>query len=151
MALLESQLIVKTSTLPNAGQGLFTRKTIPQGTLIVEYKGRITTWKEVVNDENGYIYFVNNKYVIDARPFKKALAKFANDAKGLERVKGISNNSEYVEEDGKVYIKSKKDIPAGAEILVGYGNDYWDTIRHNIRVEKQNQALEKKAKANKKK
>lgn len=141
MALLEKQLVVKTSALPNSGMGLFTTKAIPKGTLIVEYKGRVTTWKEVEGEENGYIYFVNNKYVIDARPAKSALARYANDAAGLSKVKGITNNSEYVEENGKVYIKSKKDIPAGAEIFVGYGKEYWQTIRDNMRIEKANQKL----------
>lgn len=136
MKLLENQLIVKPSLLPESGNGLFTSKFIPKGTLIVEYKGRITTWKEVEHKENGYIYFVNNKHVIDARPFKKAFAKFANDAKGLKKVKGLNNNSEYVEEQGKVFIKSKKDIPPGAEILVSYGKEYWDTIRHNLKIDK---------------
>lgn len=135
MALLEKQLVVKKSALPDSGKGLFTKKPIPKGTLIVEYKGRVTTWKEVEGEENGYIYFVNNQYVIDARPYKSALAKFANDARGLSKVKGLFNNSEYVEENGKVYIKSKKDIPAGAEIFVGYGKEYWDTIRHNIKID----------------
>jgi len=135
MALLEKQLVVKESALPNSGKGLFTKKPIPKGTLIVEYKGRVTTWKEVEGEENGYIYFVNNRYVIDARPYKAALAKYANDARGLSKVKGLFNNSEYVEENGKVYIKSKKDIPAGAEIFVGYGKEYWDTIRHNIKID----------------
>ena len=144
MALLEKQLRVKTSALPNSGKGLFTLKPIPKGTLIVEYKGRVTTWKEVAGKENGYIYFVSNKYVIDARPYKSALAKYANDARGLSRVKGITNNAEYVEQDGKVYIKSKKDIPAGSEIFVGYGKEYWDTIRHNIRIDIANKKKAKK-------
>lgn len=146
MALLEKQLRVKASTLPDSGLGLFTTKAIPKGTLIVEYKGRVTTWKEVAGEENGYIYFVSNKYVIDARPYKSAMAKRANDARGISRVKGITNNSEYVELNGKVYIKSKKDIPAGAEILVGYGKEYWDTIRHNIRIDIENKKKELKKK-----
>lgn len=137
MALLEKQLIVKRSTVPNSGNGLFTKKMIPKGTLIVEYKGRISTWKEVEHEENGYIFFVNRNHVIDARPYKKALAKFANDAKGLERIAGVNNNSKYVEDGVKVYIKSTHDIPAGAEIFVGYGKDYWNTIRHNIQLDKE--------------
>ena len=141
MALLEKQLSVKASALPDSGMGLFTSRAIPKGTLIVEYKGRRTTWKEVEGEENGYIYFVNNKYVIDARPTKSALARYANDANGLSKVKGLRNNSEYVEENDKVYIKSKKDIPAGSEIFVGYGKEYWATIRENIRIEKANQRL----------
>lgn len=138
MALLEKHLVVKDSSIPNSGKGLFTRIFIPKGTRIVEYKGRITTWKEVKNDsDNGYIYTINNDHVIDARPTPKALARYANDARGLVRVKGITNNSTYVNDGFKAYIESVKDIPAGAEILVSYGKEYWDVVRENLKIDKE--------------
>ncbi|MDQ2656182.1 MAG: hypothetical protein M3Y60_02090, partial [Bacteroidota bacterium] len=34
----------------------------------------------------------------------------------------------------KAYIESKKDIPAGDEILVDYGNDYWKVVRENMKL-----------------
>lgn len=139
MALLEKKVIVKVSTLPNAGKGLFAKEFIPKGSRIVEYKGKITTWKEVDDNDgmNGYIYYVKRHHVIDASRHTGAWARYANDAKGLQRVKGITNNAEYTEDGLKVYIESKKDIPAGAEILVEYGKEYWNVIRHNIKVEEQ--------------
>ena len=59
MELLEANVRVKKSGLPGAGKGLFTKTFIPKGTRIVEYKGEITTWKEVDHEDgdNGYIYF----------------------------------------------------------------------------------------------
>ena len=135
MVLLEDQLVVKKSKLPGAGKGLFTKKFIPRGTKIVEYKGRISTWKEVEHNkgDNGYIFYVKRDHVINAEPYKKALARFANDASGLSKVKGITNNSEYKEDGLRVFIVAKKDIPAGSEILVDYGKDYWKVIRHNLK------------------
>ena len=137
MAFLEKQLYVKNSTLPNAGKGLFTKKFIPKGTRIVEYKGRTRTWKEVQADEaeSPYIYYVTRNFVIDALNDKKALARYANDARGLERVKDINNNAEYAEDGKRVFIEAAKDIPAGGEILVSYGPEYWQVIRHNIRID----------------
>ena len=132
MALLEKQLEVKESTIPGAGKGLFTKIFIPKGTRIVEYKGRLTTWKEVENDyKNGYIYSINTKDVIDAKTFKKALGRYANDANGSGRKKGLSNNSEYVADGLKVYIEAVKNIPSGSEILVAYGKEYWDVTLKN--------------------
>lgn len=135
MALLEKHLLVKTSKIPNSGKGLFTKVFIPKGTRIVEYKGRISTWKDVKDEDgkNGYIFYVNRNHVIDALPRKSALARYANDARGLVRVKGMTNNCDYVTEGRKAYIESKKDIPAGSEILVDYGPDYWKTIRENMK------------------
>jgi SET domain-containing protein len=139
MALLERQLTVKTSTIPGAGNGLFTTEPIPRGTRIVEYKGKRSTWNDAnhADGKNPYIFFINRNNVIDALKFPKALARFANDAKGIGKIKGINNNCEYVIEGKKVFIESIKDIPAGEEILVAYGKDYWDTIRELIKDSKQ--------------
>ena len=139
MALLERQLVVKSSTIPGSGMGLFTKAFIPKGSRIVEYKGKVSTWKEVDhnNGNNGYIYYVNRNLVINASGYKKALARFANDAKGVSRVKGFANNSIYQFYNGKVYIESTKDIPPNTEILVEYGKEYWDVIRHNARITEQ--------------
>lgn len=144
MALLEKKLKVKASILPGAGKGLFAKEFILKGTRIVEYKGKITTWKEVDDNDgkNGYIYFVKRNHVIDASRHNSALARYANDARGLKRVKGIVNNAQYAEDGLKVYIESKKNIPKGAEILVEYGKEYWDVIRHNIKVDMQRKKLQ---------
>ena len=141
MALFEKSVEIKESILPGAGKGLFAKKLIPKGARIVEYKGKITTWKEVNDNDgnNGYIYYVKRNHVIDASKHISSLARYANDARGLCRLKGISNNSEYVEEGLKVFIKSKKDIIAGTEILVEYGKEYWEVIRHNLKVDLQKQ------------
>ncbi len=148
MALLEKKVEIKLSQLPNAGKGLFATEFIPKNTRIVEYKGKITTWKEVDDNDgnNGYIYYVKRNHVIDASHHPSAMARYANDAKGLQRVKGIKNNAEYVEEGLKVFIESKKDIPAGEEILVEYGKEYWDVIRHNHKVEEERKRLREQKK-----
>jgi uncharacterized protein len=146
MALLEKSIRVKKSTIPGSGKGLFAKEFIPSGTFIVEYKGKITTWKEVDDNDgnNGYIYYVRRHHVIDASRRRTALARYANDARGLKRVKGITNNAVYDEVGLKVYIKAKKDIYPGQEILVEYGKEYWGVIRHNIKVEAQRKKLKEK-------
>jgi uncharacterized protein len=152
MALYEKHLHVKKSTLPNAGKGLFTKVAIPKGTRIVEYKGKISTWKEVKDDDgkNGYIFYVKRYHVIDALKTTGHLARYANDAKGLSKVKGITNNCDYITDGLKAYIESKKDIPAKSEIFVDYGPDYWKTIRENITLAKKEKRIEKKTKGKKK-
>lgn len=147
MALLEKHLYVKKSTLPGAGKGLFTKKLIPKGTRIIEYIGEKLEWKEVekmAEDRNGYVFFFTNKYVIDAWNFKKALARYANDAKGLTREEGLKNNAEYVTEKKRCFIEATRDIPAFSEIFVGYGAEYWQVIRYNIRLAQQRLETAKK-------
>ena len=98
MALLEKHLYVKKSNIPEANKGLFTRTFMPRGTLLVEYKGRITTWKEVLNGKvfNAYVFYINRNHVIDCMTYKKALARFANDANGLNKIENLKNNSRFI-------------------------------------------------------
>ena len=137
MALSEKQLFIKRSGIPAAGKGLFTKKYITKGTRIIEYKGRITTWKKILQAEvqtkvvNKYLFYINRNHVIDAFHNTKAIARYANDAKGLTKMKGLVNNCKYVKDGPQVFIEAVKVIPAGAEILISYGREYWDVIKHN--------------------
>ena len=137
MAISSKSLVVKKSTIPGSGKGLFTKKFIPKGTRILQYKGKISTWKDANHEDgaNGYIYYLKRTHVIDAKPYKSALARYANDARGLTRVKGITNNCEYIEEGVNVFIHAKRDINAGEELLVPYGPEYWQVIRYNKKLE----------------
>lgn len=146
MALLEKQLQVKRSQVPGAGKGLFTKQFIAKGSRIVEYKGKVSAWKEVPDRKvyNGYIYYINRYHVIDAMLYKKALARYANDAKGITKVKGLTNNSRYVQDNGRVYIVAIKDIEAGAEIFVGYKKEYWDVIIYNNKLAAYEKRLKKR-------
>jgi uncharacterized protein len=136
LALLEKHLEVRKSRIPGAGLGLFTKVFIPKGTRIVEYKGRVSSWKEADHKDgrNGYIYYLKRDHVIDASNHVKSLARYANDAKGIQKVSGLRNNSDYVSEGVRVFIESTRDIPANSEILVDYGKEYWDVIRFNRRL-----------------
>lgn len=131
-------LIVKTSQLPNSGKGLFTTTPIKKGEKVIEYLGEIIDWKEyekrVERDEDGYLFFINKKKCIDAWNTPQHKARYANDAAGLGRVKGLTNNCNYEIEKDKCFIVAKKDIEAGAEIFVSYTKEYWDCIRYNISI-----------------
>ncbi len=147
MALLEKQLEVKTSTIPGSGLGLFTKEAIAKGSLVIEYKGRITTWKEADKDEgrNAYLFRVKQYHTIDARPYLKAKARYANDANGFTRIKGFKNNCVYIIDGLRVFVEAVREIPAGAEILVDYGKEYWQIMKENKRLE-QKAAKEKSKK-----
>ena len=137
MTILKKDLIIRQSQISGAGKGLFTKCFIPKGTQIIEYKGRITTWKDVCNGDvfNPYVYYVTRNYVIDAMQDKKQLARYINDARGITRITGLKNNTKYVEEGKRVYTVALRNIEAGEEILVSYGKEYWDVIRGNKKLE----------------
>ena len=147
MALLEKQLLIKRSKIPGAGKGLFTKKFIPKGTRIIEYKGKITTWKEVLSGDefNGYVYYVTRNHVIDAMARKNSLGRYANDARGLSKIKGIVNNTRYVEDGKKVFMEAVKNIPEKTEILVSYGKKYWEVINENRKIYEKEQKIKQKS------
>lgn len=130
-------LIVKKSQLPNAGKGLFTTTAIKKNSKIIEYKGEIIDWKEytkrVKEDKDGYLFFINKNRCIDAFSTKQYKARYANDAAGIGRVKGLTNNANYEVFGDQCFIVASKDIQAGEEVFVNYTKEYWDCIRYNIK------------------
>lgn len=130
-------LIVKKSQLPNAGKGLFTTTPIKKGEKVIEYLGEIIDWKEyekrVTEDKDGYLFFINKKTCIDAWDTPQHKARYANDAAGLSRTKGLKNNCVYEVEKNRCFIVATRDIAKGEEIFVSYTKEYWDCIRYNIK------------------
>lgn len=131
MPLLEKHLYIKKSQLPGAGKGLFTKINIAKDTRMVEYKGRTQRWSAVKHEDgiNGYLMYINRNVVINALPTVKTLGRYANDARGIMRMDGLRNNSEYVSEGKRCFIEATRNIKAGEEIFVGYGREYWALIK----------------------
>jgi SET domain-containing protein len=121
-------LVIKLSSIPRAGKGLYTKVFIRKGEIIAEYKGKVTTWEDADHDNgtNRYLYYINKKCVIDAKNYRKSPARYANDGKGKKKIPGLLNNSTYIIENNRVFIKAIKNIQPGSEILVSYGKEYWD-------------------------
>lgn len=138
MALLEKFLVIKKSTIPGAGKGLFTRKDIAKGERIAEYKGRIQPWKDVKHEDgyNGYLMKIDRQTVINGLNYKKSFARYANDAKGIAKIKGVHNNAEFVTEGKRCFLEAKRNISRQEEILAAYGNEYWILIRKINRLAK---------------
>jgi uncharacterized protein len=136
--IVPAAFFIKKSRLPGAGKGLFTRDALMQGQIIIEYKGRITTYKEVQQNKtiSPYVYFVNNNYVIDAMAFPESLGRYANDANGMQTFPGLINNAQFILLNKKVYLQATADMPPGAEIFVSYGKAYWNVIKTNLGLKK---------------
>lgn len=147
---MSTDLVVKKSTIPGSGKGLFTKRDIKKGERIIEYLGEIVTEAELdrraEKDIYGYAFYISKKKCIDAYYTPNELARYANDAKGLNKIKGITNNCCYVVYKSSGWIKAEKNIKAGAEIFVSYGAEYWKDIRDNIKLDKERAALKKKKK-----
>jgi SET domain-containing protein len=150
-------LIVKKSKIPGSGKGLYTTKPLKKETKIIEYRGEVIGWKDykerVDRDEDGYLFYFNKNRCVDAFHTPQYKARYANDANGFVRVKGLKNNSQYEIFDDKCFIVATRDIKAGEEIFTDYTKDYWDSMRYNYNLKKKQnkEAVAKNKKAQKKK
>ncbi|MCC6850654.1 MAG: SET domain-containing protein [Deltaproteobacteria bacterium] len=104
---------------PLAGLGVFTTRAIPKGTRLLEYLG-----ERISHDEAGERYYaakepdafvllftVNRKVVIDGGVGGRA-ARYVNHS--------CDPNCEADEIDGRIFITSIREIPAGAELTYDY-------------------------------
>ncbi|MBC7425700.1 MAG: SET domain-containing protein-lysine N-methyltransferase [Bacteroidia bacterium] len=132
-------LKVKISTIPGSGKGLFTDSDIKKGDIICEYEGEKMTWKECQKrneDQEGigaYYFHISDSNCVDAQFTLDAMGRYANDAKGMSKIKGLNNNAEYQVIKKKPYIVAKKNIKAGSEILVAYGAAYWKVMKEALK------------------
>jgi hypothetical protein len=73
--------------------------------------------------------FINKNTVINALHAKQTFGRYANDARGTVKVKGIRNNAAYSYAGRKCFIEATRTIKAGEEIFVYYGVEYWRLVR----------------------
>jgi SET domain-containing protein len=150
---MSENLIVKKSTLPGSGKGLFTKRDIKKGERFIEYLGEVVTEAELDRraDKNifGYAFYISKRKCIDAFYTPNELARYANDAKGLSRVEGVTNNASYVIYNNRGWIIAEKNIKAGEEIFVSYGAEYWRDIRYNIQLDQERKEKARRAKRTK--
>ena len=131
---LKNELIViKKSKIPRAGLGAFANKDISQGTKIGEYKGDVLDKKAYDKLKNTFYTFEvakkNKKgsyktYYIDASKKKAGRElRFVNGAHGNKQRKLI--NLEAYQYAEKIFYRAHKNIRAGEELIIDYGDNYW--------------------------
>lgn len=102
------------------GKGVFALQDIPKGQRILEYVGEIITWQEAQDrhphdptDPNHTFYFhIDASRVIDAKVGGNATRWINHSCDG---------NCEADEENGRIYIQSRRAIRAGEELSYDYG------------------------------
>lgn len=101
------------------GNGVFAIAPIEKGERVVEYKGKRRTHEEVDADDTGdvdsghtFLFTLNDEYVIDAN-HKGNKARWINHS--------CDPNCEAEVEDGRVFIRALRNIPAGDELFYDYG------------------------------
>lgn len=133
-------VIVKKSKLSGAGKGLFTTKALRKDSKIIEYRGEIIGYNEyrkrARHQKDQYLFYLRRDLCIDAMHTPQYKARYANDAAGITRIKGLKNNSDYIIFGDKCFIVASRDIKAGEEIFVNYTKQYWDFMRKRLKQQK---------------
>jgi hypothetical protein len=132
------KLRVKTSTIPNAGKGLFASTgkntngvVFKKNQIIAPYTGREYTKADFETQFPGdqlkpYALLVGRNKYVDAFSTQSSVARYANDCKGSRK----RCNAKLTEAGN---LKAKFNIKEGQEILASYGSDYWGNSKKRKR------------------
>ncbi|MEO8081989.1 MAG: SET domain-containing protein-lysine N-methyltransferase [Caldimonas sp.] len=104
------------------GKGVFALRPIAAGDMVVEYTGRIITWKEAKRraphdaDEPNHTFFfhIDDKRVIDGNDG-------GGSAKWINHACGPNCEADEDDEAGRVFIRALRDIAPGEELSYDYG------------------------------
>jgi SET domain-containing protein len=102
--------IKKTKT--GTGFGYFADENIEKGIRLVQYVGEKVTNKWADENPNEYIFWIDKKYSLNGEPSWN-VARYVNYSH--------DPNAESVDEDGKIYFETIKDVKKGEEITIDYG------------------------------
>jgi uncharacterized protein len=102
------------------GKGVFAVTPLAEGETVIEYTGEIITWKEALRrhphdpaDPNHTFYFhIDEKHVIDAK-------HGGNSSRWINH--SCKPNCEADEDEGRVFIKTLRNVEAGEELFYNYG------------------------------
>ena len=120
-------LRVKPSQIQNAGFGLYATKRLAKNARIAPYTGELRTRTDVTQehgtDTGQYVLCRSDAECFDASKTNSSLARFANDARGSR----FKNNAKFTPgaPTRTPLLRSTRAIPAGREIFVSYGREYW--------------------------
>jgi len=130
---------VETSTIKNAGQGLYALKDFKEGQTIAPYKGEVMTKKQLDARYPGdtlapyAVQIGNTRRYIDARKTNSGVARYSNDARNPKK-----NNAKLDKNGKRVVIKATKPIKPTSmripgkskrkkakEVFTDYSGNYW--------------------------
>lgn len=124
---LPPNVLIKESSIPGAGLGAFAAKPIFKNEILGDYTGRECT----EDDDGDYVLLIEGydsrgrrvNRCIDAQdPETSAWPRYLNS---IRRGDGRVANCKFFINNTKVSVRAIVNIPAGTELLVNYGDEYF--------------------------
>lgn len=125
-------LIIKTSQIPNAGNGVWTETHIPSGTRIGFYEGRVLCDENKITD---YSFTLSKKWFVDGLYYPRSIIAMINDVYNTEfatncefdvQTRDIETGELLPCKSRRVFLVATEDIPKGTELFASYGDEYWE-------------------------
>jgi len=101
------------------GLGLFTRKPISRGDLVVEYTGTLLPSEEANRKGGRYLFEVNSRWIIDGAG-RENISRYINHS--------CRPNCEPRTRGMRVLIYARRKIRPGEELSYDYGREYFDEL-----------------------
>ncbi len=132
-------LAVKPSTIEGAGLGLFTTRPRRRGEYICAYLGRIMSREDFELAPDAYSVQSYGGKMLSARYSTDGFGRYANDGRSntvnncvllteAKFVRMYGQARARTREKGAICMAARRSIPAGAELFVSYGDDYWQKM-----------------------
>jgi len=102
---------------PGLGQGLFVTRSFEKGDFIMEYTGRRIPTQYADTLKTRYLFALDDEWTIDGSS-RSNLARYINHS--------CDPNCEAEIHDERIYVLSTRNIVAGEELTIDYGNEYFD-------------------------
>ncbi|MDF3819195.1 SET domain-containing protein-lysine N-methyltransferase [Leptospira sp. 96542] len=121
----EQDFIVKPSSIPGIGMGLFTKQTLYKGDTVGFYAGKIITDDEAESPkyiDSKYLLWICKDWWIYGEGKLSNYTRYINhsDKPNAELVTSVRWKT--------ARFRVLKTIPEGGEIFFDYGKDYWDNV-----------------------
>lgn len=125
---------VEVADSPGRGKGVFARRQIPCGVLVAPYTGDIRTDKEleITSEPNLYLFTLGNGLCIDgADPARSNWVRFLNHSRRRVNCDTETVLSPIGQFATGIAVRTTKDIAAGEELFIDYGDGYWQNMINN--------------------
>ncbi|HVN34148.1 MAG TPA: SET domain-containing protein-lysine N-methyltransferase [Casimicrobiaceae bacterium] len=114
---------------------MFASRTIPKGTVIIEYRGVRTSWEEASERQSNdagdplhtFIFAISDGRVIDA-------SRRGNAARWINH-SCAPNCKPYEDDEGRVFIEAARTIRAGDELTYDYQLELDERVTAKLRAE----------------
>jgi uncharacterized protein len=102
---------------PGTGLGLYARQPIKTGEFILEYTGKKIPTVIADDSDSAYLFEIDADWTIDGPPHINPAGYINHDC---------FPNTESDVVEGRIIIEAIKDIAAGEELTIDYGDEYFD-------------------------